>query len=184
MCNLANLTGFACGDNAAGTLQKAYIIPAGEITTFPAFKTTTNPGDSVTLDGAFTLTTNSGLGYWREIETIQDANSVAHTAVGEVGGKAFENRAVLTVAKYNAAQKELIRNLANMPVVAIVPDRNGEYHVIGTKDDPAYMEVSEGGTGTAIGDRRQVSITLLAKGATPPPTYDAVANPLDLTPNP
>lgn len=182
MCNLSVLASI-CGNNAGGTKAVMFVIPASEITAEPAFLDTTGPGDTITLAAGYTLVTTVGLGYWRQIAIAQDSGRVESEPVGQVGGMGFKNRAIGTLLGFRGAQKEVIMQLASTGVVAIVPDKNGIYHVIGSKDDPAYL--TPGGVGTTgenVESRPEFPFTLEASASHPSPVYNAVTYALDVTP--
>ena len=175
------LTTVPCSGNAAGLKGKGYAIPASEISTWPAYKTTTSAGDTVTLNGAPTLVSTSGIGYFREFPILLEKGSYSITAVGGLGSKSFEERMVYVVAGVDAAQLEYVKNILNIPGVWLAPDKNDVIHVLGSKDDPAYVEAVEGTTGTAGTDERIITITVrvLTKS---PTVWDSTAV-IDVTPN-
>lgn len=180
MCDISNLVGLPCGDNTPGTRGKFYAIPVSELTGWPAYLTTTAPGDSVKISAPFTFVTTVGKGYWRTVPVLTDKNSFTLSMVGGRGSKSVELKANYTVNGLNAAQLEHITMLKNVPCVFLVPDKSGVVHVIGTFDDPAYLESADGSTGAAAEDERNIAVVIRAV-TSKPTVYTGTIN---LTPNP
>lgn len=178
----------ACEENAAGgTNQFLFVIPVCEVLEngFPPLKTTTAPGDSVTLDGGFTLTTDTGTGYWRRYDLEPDTGRVAAALVGENRATAFEQMADGYLAGTDSICKEALQNFVGKGIIAISPDRNGIYHVTGDLDNPAYLQTGDGfDTKTTITELAGSAFSFKSMSPRISPTYDIVANPLNLTPNP
>lgn len=158
-----------------------YNIPASEITTWPAYKTTTGAGDTVTLSAAPTLVSTSGIGYWRQFPILLEKGSYSFSVVGGLGSKSFEERLVFAIPGVDAAQLEYIKKIINVPAVWLGPDKNDVIHVLGSKDDPAYVEVVDGTTGTAGTDERIITVTVRALSKSLTVWEPATA--IDTTPN-
>lgn len=177
------MVGQACGSNPAGTRTKLYLIPAAELDGFPALKTSTGAGDTMTLSEPFDFVTTVGKGYWREFDILQDTGSVVDTLVGEIGGKAYETVVNGHFVGVGAPQLETLNSFSNTPMVAIIQDRKGVHRVIGRDDDPAYLDTAEATTGQAIADRRGITFSIKAVSGSPAPVYDAATDGINLTPN-
>ncbi len=166
MCNISNLTAIPCDANAPGVQSTIYLVPASEITTFPAVLGTTGAGDTVTLSGNIDFTGQAtGLGYFRTVPGVLETGMIEEKSTGELGSKGIETTFKFRVNGMNAAQKEWHKKLINVPLVAIVIDKVGVRHVIGTKDDPAFVQETSGGTGAKLGDVRGIEYTLRATSA-------------------
>lgn len=179
MCTIAALTTVPCTSNPAGVKGTGYMAPAEEFASWPSYLGTSGAGDSVKLSGNFAFVTTTGIGYFRAFPCLPEKGSYSITSVGGVGSKSFEERYVFAVAGVDAAQLEFVKNLHNIPGVYLCPDKNDVIHVLGTKDDPAYVEVIEGGTGTAATDERILTITVRFLTKIPTiytGTIDTVAN--------
>lgn len=181
MCNIGNLTSVPCTKNAAGLKGKGYMAPSEEFSAWPAYLTTSTAGDTVTLASAPTFVSTTGIGYFRTFPILLEKGSYSITAVGGLGSKSFEERMVYVIAGVDAAQLEYIKNIVNIPGVWLAPDKNDVIHVLGSKDDPAYVEAVEGGTGTAGTDERIITITVRALTASP--TIWPSGTTIDVTPN-
>ncbi len=167
MCNINALTTVPCAGNAVGVKGKGYMAPAGEFASWPAYLSTTTPGDTVKLTGNFSFVATSDIGYFREFPCLIEKGSYTVTAVGGVGSKTFEEKFTYVIPGVDAAQLEHIKDLINIPGVWLCIDKNNVTHVLGSKDDPAYVESVEGTTGAAAGDERIITITIRAISARP-----------------
>ena len=67
----------------------------------------------------------------------------------------------------DATQLEWFKNMMNTPMVGLWVDKKSVMHVIGSKDDPAYLEEGAGSTGTAATDERGISFGIKANQASP-----------------
>lgn len=167
MCNISALTTVPCDGNAVGVKGTGYVIPAEEFSSWPAYLTTTSAGDTVKLNGNFSLVATTDIGYFRSFPCLIEKGSYTITAVGGIGSKSFEEKYVYVIPGVDAAQLEHIKNLINIPGVWLCTDKNNVVHVLGSKDDPAYVESVEGGTGAAATDERIITVTVRAISARP-----------------
>lgn len=167
MCKISALTVTPCNGNAVGVKGTGYMIPAEEFSSWPAYLTTTTAGDTVKLNGNFSLVATSDIGYFRSFPCLIEKGSYTVAAVGGIGSKTFEEKYTFVVPGVDAAQLEFLKNLVNIPGVWLCTDKNGVVHVIGSKDDPAYVETAEGTTGVAATDERIITITVRAISASP-----------------
>lgn len=173
-----------CGINRIpGTKTIAYAVPTGEITTWPALKTTTAPGDSITLDGDIILdAVTVGKGYFRQMDIVTDTGEISSAWVGDVGGKAWENRFSFFLAGTSTQNIEWYDCLVNNCNVMLVATRESpsEYKVLGSKDDPIIFEEVNITTGLAVGDRSGAALVAYDPAGHPIYTY---AGTVDTTPN-
>lgn len=167
-----------------GTKTKLYFVPIDEIDTWPALKTTTDPGDSITLDGDIVLdAVTTGKGYWRTVDIVADTGQVMTAFVGERGGKSWDSTLNFFLPGTATATREWIDCLTQECNIALVPTRESptEYVVYGSPDDPAEFETVELDSGLAVGDRSGTNFSLKDVSGNMLRTY---AGTLDLTPNP
>lgn len=163
MCQINKLTSGACLANAAGIKGIGYMAPAQEFAAWPAFQTASTPGDgkTVQLTGNFSFTgAGTGKGYFRSFPMLMEKGGVTYKAVGGVGSKSLEVLFNFYVVGVDAVQLEWLKDVKNIPGVFLCPDKNGTLHVLGSKDDPAYMQEADGGTGVAATDDRGVLYTI------------------------
>ncbi len=160
MCTIAALTAVPCGDNTPGTKQTGYMIPASEVTTDPTYLGTTDEGDYVLTDAAFVLSTTVGKGYFRAFPMLINKNSYSISAVGGIGSKGWKETFTFVLAGMNEQQLEFATRMLNIPGVFLCTDKVGKVHVVGRKDDPAYVETAEGSTGDGPESERIITVTV------------------------
>lgn len=167
LCNISVLTAASCPSNPAGVRGTLYLIPAEEFASWPAYLTTTSAGDTVKLDGNFSFVSTTGKGYWRAFPCLLEKGEVTYTAVGGKGSKSLDVLGRGYVLGVDADQLEWFKNMMNAPCVGLWVDKKGVMHVIGSKDDPAYLEEGAGTTGVAATDERGISFSIKANQALP-----------------
>jgi len=167
LCNISLLAAQTCPSNPAGVKGTLYLIPAAEFASWPAYLTTTTAGDTVKLSGNFSLVTTAGLGYWRSFPCLLEKGEVSYTAVGGKGSKSLDVLGRAYVLGVSAEQLEWFKNMMNAPMVGLWIDKTATMHVIGSKDDPAYLEEGAGTTGVAATDERGINVSIKANSARP-----------------
>lgn len=167
LCNISVLAAQDCPSNPAGVRGTLYLIPAAEFVSWPAYLGTTGSGDTVKLTGNFSLVTTTGKGYWRAFPCLLEKGAVEYNSVGGKGSKSFDVLGRGYVLGVDAAQLEWWKNMVNAPSVGLWVDKNGTMHVIGSKDDPAYLEEGAGTTGIAATDERGIAFAIKANQALP-----------------
>jgi len=143
------------------------MIPASEVTADPAYVGTTGEGDYVLADADFTLSTTAGKGFFRAFPILINKNSYAITAVGGIGSKGWKETFTFVLAGINEQQLEFATRMLNIPGVFLATDKVGKVHVIGRKDDPAYVETVEGTTGDGPESERIITVTVSANTSRP-----------------
>lgn len=168
LCNISVLAAQDCPSNPAGVKGTLYLVPAKEFASWPAYLGTTGSGDTVKLTGNFSFTgAGTGNGYWRAFPCLLEKGAVEYNAVGGKGSKSFDVIGRGYVLGLDAAQLEWWKNMLNAPMVGLWVDKNSTMHVIGSKDDPAYLEEGAGTTGIAATDERGISFAIKANQALP-----------------
>lgn len=166
MCNISNLTAIPCDANPPGVQATLYVAPVGEITTFPAVLGTSTMGDKVTLAANIDFTGQAtGKGYFRTMPIVLETGGIEEKASGEIGSIGVETMLKFRINGSDAAQKQWRNELMNSPCVYIVIDKKGVRHVVGTKDDPAFVTEISGGTGAKLGDVRGFEYSIRATSA-------------------
>lgn len=184
MCVLSNLADVCGQPNPEGTETTIYAVPESEITDFPDALTTTNPGDSMILDGPIVLdAVTTDLGYFRTFPIIPDTGEVKDTMIGPRGGRSWQSTFDFEVAGAGAEQLEFAKCMATGCWVFIVKDKAGVHRVLGSKGNHAYLESAEVATGKD-GSGRKTVYQLIYKSGCPAPVYDAETHGIDVTPNP
>lgn len=133
-----------CGDIITpGMTAKVWAVCACDIDVFPGFLATTNPGDSITLDGDIVLKANK---YFAQIDVVTESGEVKHTQVGSSGSENYVNTYDFKTRKTVAAD-EWFNKHRGACFVFIVEEKTGAKRVLGTPSVPAKMVSSEGTTG-------------------------------------
>lgn len=167
MCTIANLTAVPCDTNTPGTTQTGYMIPTSEITTDAAYTADTDEGDYVIADTAHVLSTTVGKGFFRSFPMLINKNSYAISAVGGIGSKGWKETFTFVLAGVNEQQLEFATRMLNIPGQWLCTDKVGKVHVIGRKNDPAYVETAEGTTGDGPETERIITVTVSGYTARP-----------------
>lgn len=180
MCTISALTAVPCAANPPGIKQTGYVVPAGEITADPDYVGTSAEGDYVRATDTFDFTgAGTGLGYFRSFPILIDKGAYAITAVGGKGSKSWKESFTFVLAGLDAAQLEFATRMLNIPSVWLCTDKNSKVHVIGRKDEAAYVETSEGATGDGPEGERVITVTVTGYSSRPM-LYEGA---IDTTPN-
>lgn len=125
-------------ENMGGFSMIAYFAPLSAFATFKGVKTTSNPGDSVTIDGAHTFVSTKGL---IKCYTTLDTAKLATEVIGERGGKSHKISGELFYPSMSKLGAELAKNCVNDEFVLFLKDINpgGKIIQIGTQDLPAEI---------------------------------------------
>lgn len=165
-----------CGDvNPPGIEITVFFVPISDIDTWPAFKTSTGAGDTITLDGDIDLKANKT---FFQFQMTTDTGLVKDTQVGG-SSKSFESMLEGFVPRTGAAQLEWARDMANACGVFIAKDANGVMRVLGTPGRPAKAESQEISTGAAASDESGNQFSFKSSQGSPAPVYEGV---IDLDP--
>ena len=164
-----------CGTKIVpGTKSKLYLVCACDIDTFPARKSTTAVGDSITLDGDIVLKTGKA---FAEIDIISETGVIKHTGVGSITSKNFTNSFDFKVQK-DKASDEWFNNTQNACLVGIIVEKDGTMRVFGQPDVPARIESAEGSTGGENADEKSWIAQIMDKTGQVAPIYEGA---IDLT---
>lgn len=180
MCTIAALTTVPCAANQPGTKQTGYMVPASEVTAMPDYSSGTAEGDYVRASDDFDFTgAGTGKGFFRSFPMLINKNSYSVTAVGGIGSKGWKETFTFVIAGLNAEQLEWATRILNIPGVWLCTDKMSVVHVIGRKDDPAFVETIEGSTGDGPESERILTVTVSGYSARPIVYSGAI----DITPN-
>lgn len=161
MCILKPLIKGACLSNSPGLIENGWVAPSSEFATWPAFLSTTAPGDSVKLSGNFDFSgAGTGKGYFRRFPTLMEKGAIVKRPVGDIASKTFEQIYTFYIPGADAIELEFLKSVLNVPSVYVVKDKNGTVHVLGSKEEPAYLQEAEQNTGTTATDPRGTAYTI------------------------
>lgn len=100
-----------------------------------------------------------------------ETGEITSTLVGPRDGKGFENSVSISFPGSEAEFLGFKAASANRNIVFIVEEKNNKMRVLGSLDDPAFMDTDESTSGKAIADGRTSVLGFKASGATPAPIY-------------
>lgn len=186
MARIGNLSK-PCGVSLAkGTRETLYATYTDELSGMPATAADnggTAAGDTKIYDEAWDFTgAPAGQGYWRSAPILINTGQVRNADEGEVGGKTMMNEILGFIPGNDAATREFIDCLRSAAGCGIfmLSDKNGLHHVVGSILNPAYVDITEGGTG---GDRVGYDVRIYADYGATNMQYDADTYAIEITPN-
>jgi hypothetical protein len=180
MCTINALTTVPCAANPSGIQTTAYVVPVGEITADPDYVSGTSEGDYVRATDTFDFTgAATGKGYWRAFPILIDKGSYNLEAVGGKGSKQWKESFTFQIQGLDPAQLEFATRMLNIPSAWLVTDKNGKIHVVGRKNEAAFVDTSTGGTGDGPEGERGLTVTVMAYTSRPM-IYEGA---IDVTPN-
>ena len=157
-----------CGQTIIpGTKGFFYLACACDITTFPGFVATTTVGDKLQLDGDIVLAAGKK---FAKIEITTETGRIKHNGVGVKGSKNFTNSFDYKTPKSLASDEWHDAN-PNGCFVALIPQKDGSFRVIGNKDIPAFMEVADADGGADNGDAAEWTAQIMDKTGRVAPYY-------------
>jgi|GEM_PF-1932692 len=157
MYTLASVTK-SSGDKNGGTKVRVLWAPIADFATIKGFKTTTNPGDSVTIDGTHVFT--GALGF-AELYITLDTAELNAILKGERDGRSKELQYEGEHPGTNKLFEEMGRHTKNVDGIALVPMADGTNIQIGTEDFPAELTTEfKSGKLTGPGAKNKVMITM------------------------
>jgi hypothetical protein len=183
-----------CGKNEApGTLETGYLTYVSEFDAMPqtryaiaeaATPGSALPGDTKILDEPWDFAAApSGEGYFRTFPILINTGEVTNVEEGEIGGKTMMNEANFFIPGNDSIVKEAVERLraGSGCCLIMVPDKSKRYQVVGSKDHPAYFDITEpGGTG---GARVGYAIRAYSDSGAINLEYDADTHGIDLVAN-
>jgi hypothetical protein len=180
MCTIAKLTSVPCTANPSGIQQVGYIVPVEEITADPDYVGTSSEGDYVRATDNFDFTgAGTGYGFFRSFPILIDKGAYKLEAVGGKGSKQWKESFSFTIQGIDAAQLEFTTRMLNIPGVFLCTDKNSKVHAIGRKNEAAFVESSEGGSGEGPEGERVINVVVSAYTSRPmiyEAAIDIVAN--------
>ncbi|HEY0056292.1 MAG TPA: hypothetical protein VGB63_13125 [Pedobacter sp.] len=171
--NLANLTWPAGRRNAAGINRVLYAL-AEDIATFPELgdpEVATTFNELVEILTAITMKAGKK---FNELYCTLETGELKSKLAGPRDGKGRENTMDISFPGNEAAFLGFDAFTDNLPMVFLVLEKNGKWRVLGSKNDPAYKDDSDGTSGKAISDGRATKLMFKSAQETAPPIYKPV----------
>jgi hypothetical protein len=164
-----------CGTrNNPGTKNFMYLVCPEDIDVFPAMKTTTGTGDSITVDGNIVLKAGKA---WAKVEIIPNTGRIKHDGVGVITSKAFNNMYEFKLPT-DIASDEWAEQHQNACLVAAVPQKNGRFRLLGNIEIPASIESATADRGASNADESSWAFQIMDEVGAVAPYYDGT---FDLT---
>ncbi|MDX5511363.1 MAG: hypothetical protein LPK01_04010 [Hymenobacteraceae bacterium] len=117
-------------DNPGGFKTKVFVAPEDWFLSIKKAKVTTDPGDSVTIDGDHTFKTGHG---WLELYSTLDAGDFKLDAIGERDGRSFKGTLPLFYPGSDKVAAEQVAELKNKSCIVIVELTDGVYVQCGSE---------------------------------------------------
>lgn len=146
-----DLPGARGKDNMGGFSVTAYLCPIDAFDTIKGFKTTTAPGDKVTIDGDHVWKATKGV---VKVKTTLATLKAMLESVGERGGKSHKGSLEFFRPGTTKADAEFQRQAPNDEFIMFVKDPNsGAYLQCGTEDLP--LEITGSYDSGTVADGRK-----------------------------
>jgi hypothetical protein len=158
--------------NPAG-ITKVWWALAADIATFPTLDTPDDVGATfsslVSYDEAIVMKTGKK---FEELYCTLEEGELKSVFVGNRDGKGKENTLEISFPGNDAPFLGFEAFVANRPdLVFLVREKNAKVRVLGSPEDPAYLDTGDATSGKKIADGRKNVLTFKASGATAPPLY-------------
>jgi hypothetical protein len=156
--------------NPAG-ITKVYYAFKEDIATFPTLadsETATSFESLVEFAAAITMKATKS---FHPLYCTVEEGEIKATLVGPRDGKGYENSLEISFPGNVATFLGFKAAAANRELVFLVKEKNNKVRVLGSLEDPAYMESDEETSGKKIADGRKSVLSFKASGATSAPIY-------------
>lgn len=156
--------------NPAG-ITKVWYAFTEDIATFPSLA---DPETALTyaslVELATAITMKEGKQFFELYCTLEEGE-IKSTMVGSRDGKGYENSLEISFPGNDSKFLGFKAASANRTIVFIVKEKNNKLRVLGSLEDPAYVDADESVSGKKIADARRSVLTFKASAATPAPIY-------------
>ena len=147
-----------------------FIADRNDIQTFPPFKTTTNEGDKLRLDGQIVLKFGKK---WETVDIICETGKITHSAVGSGKSRCYENRLDFKLQKDIGSDEWFNRHI-NFCGVILIREKTGGFRVFGNDDEGARFEAIDGTTGADLFDEKSWTAKIVDKTGSVAPYYEDI----------
>jgi len=156
--------------NPAGVVQVLYAFPE-DVATFP---TLADPATATTLSSlieyADPIIMKTGKQFFPLYSTLETAE-LTTALTGSRDGKGRENSLKISYPGNDSNFLGFEAYVTNRDVIFLVKEKNGKWRVLGSLEDPAYLDVDAGTSGAKISDSRKTELTFKAPAETSCPVY-------------
>lgn len=134
-----------CGTpNIPGVRTRLYLVCECDVETWPDLLATTNPGDSIALDGDIELKVDK---YWAQFDIVSQTGEIKNTMIGPRGSKSYQQTFDFQKASILDEVDEWFNKYANMCAIAVIVDNMGIKRVMGIPGCPVDIATAEGTSG-------------------------------------
>jgi hypothetical protein len=127
-------------DNMGGMAVEVLFAPLDYFAVIKKLKTTTAPGDSVTIDGSHTF--KDGYGFHKAFATIESVKKMLESQ-GEIAGRSKKAKAEFFYPGTSKAAAEFDRQAQNDEFIFLFKDPNtGKRLQLGSEDYPAIVSAN------------------------------------------
>lgn len=112
---------------------------------------------------------------WSTFECLVDENELKTMLVGPSFKKKFQTQLDFYLLGFKTKIMAFLTAICNERLILAVEDSNGNFWIIGTKQNPAHIDKAEGSTGKAIADNTGFAVSVVANS----PLYRYAGNILD-----
>lgn len=163
--------------NPGGTTEVLYQF-AENFATFPSVPDFATATDFEVLAKLATLPTLKTGEKLEKLYCTVEEGEIKSTMVGERDGKGFENEASIFFPGNTPEFYGFLAATANRQIIFFIKEKNGVWRVLGSLEDPAYVDTSESTSGKKIADRRGTTVAFKASGPTAAPILGVAITPL------
>jgi len=160
--------------NPAG-LTKVYYTFVENIAAFPTLakpETATTFASLVEYVQAIVMQTGM---QFHELYCTLEEGEIKSNLVGARDGKGYENMLEISFPGNESEFLGFKAAAANRGLVFLIKEKNSKIRVLGSLEDPAFMESDDSTSGKKIADSRKSTLTFKASGSTPAPVYAVTA---------
>lgn len=154
--------------NLPGTGEEVYGISKRDVVSYPKIEGA--PKDlksAATYVGSFVLAADKK---WHKIGMAVDQGQIQIENQGEEGSKTFKNTATIAIPGTEEEATGYINQANNDKMIYLVPQRNGKYRVIGSKEFTPKLTLNQD-TGKAVTDQNVTTISAVADDKYAAPFY-------------
>lgn len=152
--------------NTGGIADHILVIEAGDLTSVADVADTALAANGAIAGSGIVVASGKS---FKRIDCVLDKGQAASTKIGGRGHGAWRNQAMGHVAAPDATAAGMAAYWNNKKIVALVPDRNtGNYRLVGTKLDPAFIQAQDASTGEGPEGENAWKFTIEATGKKAP----------------
>lgn len=139
-----------------------YFALVADILTWPAYKGTTTAADTVTIEDDVVFKVGKK---WQKIYSTKGLGKFTSKKDGVRDSKGNENMYMISHPGSTPELVGAIEVMTNTSFVAICPDLNGNFRMLGSPDDPAEIQSADEDTGDEFNTFNGMKVGIRSTGA-------------------